>query len=98
MIAKKMIEEQWQTTINKKSITATFANFIHLKLFQKPKEKKLQLSLPEARRKASLSQKYWKILIFFPTKSQNRALLQSRPIKNSIRSPAEFLINFTGPT
>lgn len=51
MIAKKMIEEQWQTTTNKKSITATFANFVHLKLFQKPKEKKLQLSLPEARRK-----------------------------------------------
>lgn len=106
MIAKKMIvsrtmyRDRLRSIKNQQLPLLTITSSVSFKIVSERKEITIITSTGEKKEKASEKHRYVIAKI-----SKNRYLLskqsqivQSRPIKNSIRSPTEFLINFTGPT
>lgn len=106
MIAKKMIvsrtmyRDRLRSIKNQQLPLLTITSSVSFKIISERKEITIITSTGEKKEKASEKHRYVIAKI-----SKNRYLLskqsqivQSRPIKNSIRSPTEFLINFTGPT
>lgn len=106
MIAKKMIvsrtmyRDRLRSIKNQQLPLLTITSSVSFKIISERKEITIITSTGKKKEKASEKHRYVIAKI-----SKNRYLLskqsqivQSRRIKNSIRSPTEFLINFTGPT
>lgn len=106
MIAKKMIvsrtmyRDRLRSIKNQQLPLLTITSSVSFKIISERKEITIITSTGEKKEKASEKHRYViakisKNRYLLPKQSQ---IVQSCPIKNSIRSPTEFLINFTGPT
>lgn len=106
MIAKKMIvsrtmyRDRLRSIKNQQLPLLTITSSVSFKIVSERKEITIITSTGEKKEKASEKHRYViakisKNRYLLPKQSQ---IVQSCPIKNSIRSPTEFLINFTGPT